>query len=253
MSVYRVDRLSALVARFSLDISIQSSEKANLAILPKELMSGMTARIVFSPVGCLSRDDLIVEPIFLAHARWGGRDNPLVSALPDRVEMDVLIGSEVASLVALLLAENQGQRCGSGSVVNRLCEVLLVRMMRQQVSEGTTDVGLLGGLADKSLSRAIVAMHEEPGRGWRIDSLAEIAGLSQSRFADRFTKTVGQSPMAYLRKWRMTLARQDIEKGDRIQAVASRYGYASSEALTRAFRRQFGLSPSRLRRANELN
>ena len=47
----------------------------------------------------------------------------------------------------------------------------------------------------------------------------------------------------------MTLARQDIERGDRIQTVARRYGYASSEALSRSFRRQFGENPMRLRRA----
>ena len=45
----------------------------------------------------------------------------------------------------------------------------------------------------------------------------------------------------------MILARQDVEKGDRIQAVASRYGYGSSEALGRAFRRQFGKNPISMR------
>lgn len=249
MPISRIDRLSALVARFALDVSSQDPANANLAIFPKHPVKPIAARIVFSPARCLAASDLTESPVFLAQARWGGADNPLVSALPDRVEMSVDAGSEIESLVALLLAENQGQRCGSSSVVNRLCEVLLVRLMRKQVSDGTTDVGLLGGLADDCLSRAIVAIHEDPGRGWRIDRLAEIAGLSQSRFADRFTLTVGQSPMSYLRKWRMTLARQDIEKGDRVKAVALRYGYASSEALTRAFRRQFGVSPTSWRRA----
>ena len=45
----------------------------------------------------------------------------------------------------------------------------------------------------------------------------------------------------------MILARQDIQRGDRVQSVASRYGYGSSEALTRAFQRQFGSSPISLR------
>ena len=47
----------------------------------------------------------------------------------------------------------------------------------------------------------------------------------------------------------MTLARQDMDQGARVQAVARRYGYASSEALARAFHRQFGVNPTELRRA----
>ncbi len=46
----------------------------------------------------------------------------------------------------------------------------------------------------------------------------------------------------------MTLARQDIQRGERVQAVARRYGYGSPEALSRAFSRQFDINPLALRR-----
>ena len=59
---------------------------------------------------------------------------------------------------------------------------------------------------------------------------------------------MGETPQSYLRRWRMTLAHQDIERGDRVQAVARRYGYASPEALSRAFARQFEVNPLALRR-----
>mgnify|MGYP003674195076 FL=1 len=156
------------------------------------------------------------------------------------------------SLAILLIAESQEPRCGSNTVLNRLGEVLLVRILRAQLAAGTTTVGVLGGLADPRLSHAIVAMHEHPGRRWSNDQLAEVAGLSLSRFADKFTATVGQTPMSYLRHWRMVLARQDIESGDRVQSVASRYGYASSEAMTRAFRREFGNCPTALRKTTSV-
>ena len=52
----------------------------------------------------------------------------------------------------------------------------------------------------------------------------------------------------HLRRWRMTLARQDIQRGDRVQTVARRYGYGSPEALSRAFSRQFDINPLALRR-----
>ena len=244
----RLDRLSALVSRFALRVSPDAYERANLAICsPAD--GDQADRIIFTPDGNLTDCRLcMTEPLFLARVEWGGSDNPLVSTLPRRIDLSIADDCEMQSLAMLLVAENRDQRCGSGTVINRLGEVLLVRLLRAQLAAGTTDTGILGGLADVRLSPAIVAMHEKPGKTWRIDHLAEIAGLSVSRFADRFTSTVGQTPMSYLRHWRMLLARQDVERGDRIQSVALRYGYSSSEAMTRAFRRQFGSSPTSMRR-----
>ena len=205
-------------------------------------------RVLFAPVDNLCASDYTSsEAVFLARAIWGGSENPLMTALPDRIIVDIGDDQEMQSLTSLLVAESARQRCGAGSIINRLGEVLLVLLLRKQLSVGTTDSGLLGGLADHRLSPAIVAMHERPGEPWRIEQLAEIAGLSTSRFADRFTDKVGQTPMSYLRRWRMVLAHRDVQHGDRIQTVAIRYGYASSEALSRAFRRHFGTNPTALR------
>ncbi|WDQ99309.1 helix-turn-helix transcriptional regulator [Devosia sp. J2-20] len=133
-------------------------------------------------------------------------------------------------------------------MINRLGEVLVVRLLRRQLEAGSLRVGLLGGLADKRLSRAIVAMHERPERVWSVDDLAEIAGLSVSRFAQLFKVAVGQSPLSYLRKWRLVLAKQDIERGDRVSSTALRYAYGSSEAMSRAFYQQYRIKPVALRK-----
>ena len=215
--------------------------------------SAEPARVVFAPTGAIdSCAEAESTSLFCARAEWGGAQNPLLTALPERIEVATGDDPAMMSLAILLIAESQEPRCGSNTVLNRLGEVLLVRILRAQLAAGTTTVGVLGGLADPRLSHAIVAMHEHPGRRWSNDQLAEVAGLSLSRFADKFTATVGQTPMSYLRHWRMVLARQDIESGDRVQSVASRYGYASSEAMTRAFRREFGNCPTALRKTTSV-
>ncbi|MEM7361354.1 MAG: AraC family transcriptional regulator [Pseudomonadota bacterium] len=96
-------------------------------------------------------------------------------------------------------------------------------------------------------SRAIIALHEHPDHHWNNNELAEVAGLSVSRFVELFGQTVGQTPMSYVRHWRMILARQDVERGERVQVVADRYGYTSSEALGRAFKKEHGVSPRQLK------
>ena len=244
----RYDRLSALIARFALSVAPATPAEANLLAFGR-LADGAPSRVLFCPRGP-ARDDggSDEQPLFCAHADWGGGANPLFSALPGRVELTVGDDIETASLVQLLKAESEARRCGSGTVLDRLGEVLMVRLLRAQIERGAANGGLLGGLADPRLGRAIVAMHERPGHAWRNEDLAKVAGLSLSRFAQLFAATVGVTPMAYLRRWRMTLARQDIERGDRIQKVARRYGYGSGEALNRSFRRQYGETPMQLRR-----
>ena len=241
------DRLSALLTRFELGVTPSTQDRSNLRILAtgRELRP---KRIVFSPRRFIS--DPVANSdtlLFSAEVSWGGSFNPLLCALPRSIEVDIDEDSELVHVTRLLQAEGSGRRCGSATILDRLGEVLLVRLLRIQLETGATRSGLLAGLADARLSRAIVAIHENPGRQWRNEDLAETAGLSLSRFAELFAATVGETPIAYLRRWRMLLAHQDVERGDRIQTIARRYGYSSGEALSRAFRREFNTNAISLR------
>ena len=133
-------------------------------------------------------------------------------------------------------------------MLSRLAEVLIVRLLRNEIERGATEASLLAALADKRISRCVVAIHEEPQKEWRNEELATIAGLSLSRFAELFRSKLNETPQAYLRRWRMILARQDIARGDRIKAISLRYGYGSSEAFAKAFHRHFGRNPLAVRR-----
>ncbi len=60
-------------------------------------------------------------------------------------------------------------------------------------------------LSDPLVGRALSALHEDPARGWTVEALAELAGLSRSAFAARFADAVGQTPLKYLAAWRPRL------------------------------------------------
>jgi AraC-like DNA-binding protein len=240
------DRLEALLSRFVMSVTPAPAGDGNLAILGCP-QTGEPRMAVFAPraeARCCNGEPLLVS----AHASWGGDANPLLSALPAKICFDAAGDEEMNLLLRLFKAEVERRRCGARPILSRLGEVLVIKLLRKEITKGATSPGLVAGLADPRLARAIVAMHEEPGRAWRNEDLAEVAGLSLSRFAETFLKTVGETPQSYLRRWRMTLARQDIERGDRVQAVARRYGYASPEALSRAFARQFEVNPLAARR-----
>lgn len=244
----RFDRLSSLMAHFELGVSPTVSDDADLFIYA-DIISKNPSRVILCPhkkIPNQPRDNEML--IFKAEVKWGGESNPLFSALPDILELDLKLDGETAAIAALLKTEDDNKRCGSASVLSRLSEILIIRLMRVQIERGDIEVGLFGGLSDKRLGRAIVAMHDDPARKWKNEELAQIAGLSLSRFCELFSDIVQQTPIAYLRRWRLTLARQDIIKGARIQDIATKYGYQSGEALTRAFHKQFGESPTNARK-----
>jgi AraC-like DNA-binding protein len=70
--------------------------------------------------------------------------------------------------------------------------------------------------------------------------------------AERFTTLVGESPIQYLMRWRLALAAQMLRSGrEAVGRVAEHSGYESEAAFSRAFKREFGMSPIAWRKAVE--
>lgn len=241
----KIDRLSTLMARFHLTVRAASPEAATLLVLPGP--DGAAGKLLLG-TDPLARSLSGETPLFSAEVDWGGEENPLFLALPKVIELDVSGDPEMQNLLVLIEAEIHGDRCGAGSVVSRLAEVLVVRVLRRLIEAGSVESGLLAGLSDPRLSRSIVAIHDRPEAVWTNEDLASIAGLSLSRYIELFQRRVGQTPAAYLRRWRLSLASRELAGGARVERVAHRYGFRSPEGFTRAFKRQFGLHPAAYRK-----
>ncbi|TMV05708.1 AraC family transcriptional regulator [Ruegeria sediminis] len=240
----RYDRLTTLINRFTLAVVPAVLEDANLIVFA--MPDGMPDRVRFRTRGA-GFESADGEVLFCARVDWSGPNNPLLTALPETVEIDLSGDPDSIGLVRMMQSEITELRCGVDTVLSRLGEVLMVRMMRAQIEAGSTEPGLLAGLSDPRLSRAIVAMHDRPGQAWHNEDLAYVAGMSLSRFSEKFLAEVGEPPAAYLRRWRLTLARQDVAKGHRVDVVSRRYGFSSPEGFTRAFKKHFGKTPIALR------
>jgi hypothetical protein len=85
-----------------------------------------------------------------------------------------------APVLDLLFREAFAQRCGRQLVVDRLFEVVLIQILRQLMASAPERSGLFAGLAHPQLSRALIAMHVEPGTPWSLATLAEACGMSTS-------------------------------------------------------------------------
>jgi len=96
---------------------------------------------------------------------------------------------------------------------------------------------------------ALARTRHRPGDAWTVESLGDSVGLSRAAFARRFTGLVGEPPLAYLTRWRMTTAAGLLRHSDTpISVVGDQVGYSSESAFAKAFKRAYGLPPGQYRR-----
>ncbi|QEL26248.1 AraC family transcriptional regulator [Bosea sp. F3-2] len=170
----------------------------------------------------------------------------LVSLLPTIVHIRGV--ERLSTLVRLVGEEANAENVGRDLVLARLVEVLLIEALRSSQGKDTPP-GLLRGLSDARVAKALRDMHGDPQRAWTVVELADAAGMSRSAFFDRFTRTVGLRPMEYLLAWRMAVAK-DILRGQDValDEVAKRVGYGSASTFSTAFSRHVGQPPGRYAR-----
>ncbi len=78
-----------------------------------------------------------------------------------------------------------------------------------------------------------------------LHSLAEIAGYSPWHCAKIFRELTGKTPFEYIRMYRLSKAALALRDKDlKVVDVAMDFVFDSHEGFTRAFRRQFGISPN---------
>lgn len=174
----------------------------------------------------------------------GGGRNPITDSLPSIVLVELAQLPGVHALLELMFNEAFSENSGRQAVLDRLCEVLMIRLLRYCIHQGLTQGGTLAGLADARLAKALIAIQDDPARQWELSDMAALAGMSRARFAVRFREITGETPADYLASWRVMTAQGLLKRGRQLKHVASDVGYGSASALSRAFVRKLGASPT---------
>ncbi|MBT2385476.1 AraC family transcriptional regulator [Streptomyces sp. ISL-11] len=182
-----------------------------------------------------------------------GRPHPLVRQLPEVIHLPTRHGRhpELSAAVQLLGSELENPRVGSDGIVPALIDSLLLYILRAWLDDQPPAAarGWAAALSDAVVASALSALHDDPSAAWTVESLAERTGLSRAAFARRFTALVGEPPMAYLTRWRMTTAARLLRESDApLTTVAARTGYGSEFAFAKAFKREYGMAPGGYRR-----
>jgi AraC-like DNA-binding protein len=183
--------------------------------------------------------------VVCVHVDFGaGAVQPLIQSLPSFMHIPLRSSGGMGRGVELLFEEAFGDSPGRQPAVDRLAEYVLILLLRDVMGRELIQSGTLRGLSDERLSKALTAMHEQPGQPWDVDRLAGIAGMSRSRFAAHFREVVGTTPMAYLTSWRIGIVQTMLRRGEPLKSIAPAVGYESSTALSRIFTQSTGQSPT---------
>jgi transcriptional regulator GlxA family with amidase domain len=165
-----------------------------------------------------------------------------LSALPGRHR-------GLRAMIELLGDELETQPPGAAAVTPSLVDALLVYMLRAWLRD-TDAHGWSAALADPATARALAAIHAQPAQPWTVEQLAAAARLSRAAFARRFTARIGEPPLTYLTRWRMTIATRLLRDTDKpLGQVATAIGYGSAFAFAKAFRREYATTPGNYRTA----
>jgi AraC family transcriptional activator of mtrCDE len=156
----------------------------------------------------------------------------------------------IRAVFEALLAEQANPVPGTQTMMRALMTQGLVAVLRRLCDSGTCTLPWMVALGDDRLVRALDLMLESPERPHTLESVAKVAGMSRSAFAERFTTTFGRTAMDLLREVRLDRGAELLRTTDLpVQTVAERVGLSSRSYFSKAFRAQFGVDPAGYRAA----
>lgn len=177
---------------------------------------------------------------------------PLFAALPPLIHLrgtDARVRQSLQPTLRLVESEVAAGGLGAATVLRRLADVLFIQAVRLHAEGQRGVTGWLRGLSDPRVGRALLLLHQRYAEAWTLDALAREVGTSRTLLAVRFRELVGEPPMAYLTRWRITRAANLLHGAwQPLSRVAEQVGYQSDAVFSKAFRRVTGHAPGAWRR-----
>ncbi len=154
----------------------------------------------------------------------------------------------MASVLDQILDETAAPKPGSRTLVRLLMQQCVIQIIREYGDISHSPLAWLAAVRDEKLWRAVEAMMQEPRAPHTLDSLAALAHMSRSSFADRFKSVFDRGPIDFLKHLRLQQAARMLRTTDlSIKAISRNIGYNSRSYFSRAFHDAYGVSPVEFR------
>lgn len=107
-----------------------------------------------------------------------------------------------------------------------------------------------GEVAPATVRRAVAHIDAHAHEPLRLGDIAAASGTSARALQYGFRRHLGTTPLGYLRRVRLELARKELQRADpsggaTVAAVARRWGFANAGRFAAAYRAAYGVPPGR--------
>jgi AraC family transcriptional regulator, activator of mtrCDE len=181
--------------------------------------------------------------------------HPLSHALPTYFVVRAAQADQVFRRLSAMMVDvvNSGM-AGRQVLLNKLADTLFTLAVCDYANRNTDRRGLFAALTDTRICKVLQAVHENPGRPWTMQSMASLACMSRSAFAERFAQLMKMPPMQYVTQWRVSVAERLLrDRQLSVASIADQLGYSSEAAFRRLFKRVSGICPGRIRTQREVS
>ena len=180
---------------------------------------------------------------------FGNTHHPLNQALPACFVVRAKDAGDTFRQLSAMMVDivNAGQD-GRQVLLNKLADALFTLAVCDYAKRAGNRRGLFAAVADPRISKVLQSVHENPGGAWTMHSMASMACMSRSAFAERFTHLMQMPPMQYVTQWRVSVAEQLLrDRQQSVACIAEQLGYSSEAAFRRLFKRVSGTCPGQIR------
>lgn len=178
--------------------------------------------------------------------------NIVMDALPSHIHIKNYgedAGIWMENTLKVIGNEAGKQQLGGDMIAMKMSEIIFAQALRAYLESEGSSMPVLAGFADKNISKALTAIHKQPGFAWTLEGLAEIAVMSRTAFASRFSQCMTTTPLSYITYWRMQIARDLLANtNEPIINIAEKAGYQSEAAFGRVFKKHISKAPAIYRR-----
>lgn len=174
----------------------------------------------------------------------------LIRSLPKFVSININQNPDISKITQWLFKEAFNSFEGRHIMINRLCDLFMVQMLRYVMDEGIVELGTLSGEMHPRLSALMTELKNNPAYDWKLEEMAANVAMSRSKFASFFKEIVGLAPMEYVTELRLTKAQTLLKQNKAVGLVANEVGYENASSLAKVFNKRFKLTPKQWLKAH---
>ncbi|MEV4759363.1 AraC family transcriptional regulator [Micromonospora sp. NPDC049559] len=175
----------------------------------------------------------------------GGGGQPVPDRFPDTLLLEDSLVTAAGQMIGRALRHG-----APGPYADSLAQMLATHLLYRTVLEArpVTPAARPAVLGPAQLGRVTGYMREHLRDEVSLDDLAGQANVSKYHFLRMFTRSTGVTPHRYLVRMRLRHAADLLRDTDQtVLQVSLACGYRSPGQFAAAFRREYGVSPSRFR------